>query len=96
MPQALTGERTVRTLLNLLLAEALEVVRTSLTSCTLTAFSRFSCTKEVTDLTSSHHFLHLPVKLLLQVSHQIFQFDKIRDLHLTQLKVRKVLPVTAH
>lgn len=68
MPKALTGERTVRTLLNLLLAEALEVVRTSLTSCTPTPFSRFSCTKEVTDLTSSHHFLHLPAKLLLQVS----------------------------
>lgn len=68
MPKALTGERTVGTLLNLLLAEAFELVQTSLTSCTPTAFSRFSCAKEVTDLTSSHHSLHLPVKLLLQVS----------------------------
>lgn len=63
--KALTSKRTARTLLNLLLAEALELVQTPLTSCTPTAFSRFSCTKEVTDLTSSHHFLHLLAKLLL-------------------------------
>lgn len=78
MPKALTSKRTVRTLLNLLLAEVLELVQTSLTSCTPTAFSRFSCAKEVTDLISSYHFLHLPAKLLLCASLYMFRFDRTR------------------
>lgn len=79
-PRALASKRTLRTLLNVLLAKALELVQNSLTSCTPNSpdsdfqIQLHQGKKSLISL-PSHHFLHLPAKLFLRASLDVFKLE---------------------